>query len=352
MSDRSDNADTYAGIVSHPATAPGGAVGYTIPPSIPWLDLNQSFFAFAAALPSLLSGIAVDSRLYSGKSNGKILVSLKEVHPLVTCLPWLFREAFHSLKNEDLLAIGEASQLLFLAMLLNDADEDGQLPDTFHSKQIHQHLTNGALSRFKQLFATDSNFWVYFDEYFQLYSKALIANRQHQGQLLPYSLEEMYKIASGKVALFKVIPAGLAVLSGNENLISSFNLAVDSLMAALQLGDDILDWREDYCRKNYTLPLALVIPSELRPQPNLDVEEIGMLFEQATVLEHLLIQTKQWLHNAQDAISELNCMGWSKFVESCQVMTSNYHRNYVMKKVASLMRVGSTQKSDSSAGLV
>jgi hypothetical protein len=310
---------------------------FAIPANIPWSHVNERYFAFAAMQPPPLDELALDRRLFIGKGGSARLQSLVEVHPLVTCLPWLFDELFPAVSEADLLDITEAGVFLFMGMLLYDAYQDNQLVDHPSVLLLHQQLTLAALRKLHILFDAQSPFWAYFERYYYDYSQALILEKMHLGQVLAYPLERMYTIASGKVALLKTATTALAVKGQGETYILYMERAIDLLAAALQLGDDIVDWPEDYQRQHYTLPLTRAIPAHYWPAPDLSVEEVGRQFEESVILETLILQVIEWFELASSTVAPLNCREWMAFVEHYLTLTTKYQEAFVARKLLNLL---------------
>ncbi len=256
---------------------------------------------------------------------------------MTTALPWLFADAFPTLSEAELLDISEASTLLVMALLLQDHYLDGQLPPYTEIPLLHQHLHSTALQKFFGLFDSGSPFWSYFNRYFLQYATALIDERNHVGQVVEYPLSRAYQLGSGKVALHKVTTTAIALRAGCEHQIPLLENAVDALAAAMQLGDDIEDWKEDYARQRYTLPLTWVIPHELRPVPHLTMSEIVERFEASLILETLVKQTIEWFEEAKRSVIDLPCPTWNTYVDNYLTITKIYQQALVAKTVMKIM---------------
>jgi hypothetical protein len=295
--------------------------------------LDRRYFTFAASLPLPLDRMARDRQIFTGKGISLELKSLAEIHPLVTCLPWLFQEAFPTVLPEDVLHIAEAGMLLSMGMLLHDAYQDNQLNSRPGISLLYVQLIVAAMRKLHELFDAHSLFWSYLDQYFHEYTEALILEKEHWGKVEIYPLELMYKIGCGKVALLKAVVAALAIKGQAEKHLKQLERTIDLLTAAMQLGDDIGDWAEDYQHQNYTLPLTFVIPTEHWPKPNLSVEDVGQCFDNSIILEKLIVQAIEWFQAARTAVEELNCRHWVVFVEGCLRMSRRYQESFVARKL-------------------
>src|SRR5579859_3839424 len=310
-----------------------GTRAFDVPTEIPWAALDRRYFARVAGLPSPLDELAVDRRLFTGKGDAVRFDSLADIHPLVACLPWLFDEAFPAVSISDVLDIAEAGVFLSMGMLLNDVFQDDQLCNRADVPLLHQHLVLMAQRQFGILFESTSRFWSYLDKYTHQYDQALLAHDQHRGMVRAYTLEQMHTIGSGKVALLKTVSTALALKGQGEHHVMRLENAIDSLTAAMQLGDDIVDWADDYQLQNYTFPLTCVIPQANWPAPQLSVEEVGRLFDSSVIRENLVAQVIQWFQLAATIIDELNCPHWAAFVMSCIELSRDYQESIVARKL-------------------
>jgi hypothetical protein len=309
----------------------------TIPGCVPLPKVDERYFAFANSLESPLNTLALDQSLFMGKGHSIACTSLKDVHPLATSLPWLFAQAFPTLSEAEILDISEASTLLIMAVLLQDPYLDGQLPPYPGIPLLHEHLHTAALQKFFQLFDSQSSFWTYFKRYFFQYTTALTEERIHVGRMADYSLQQAYEIGSGKMALHKATTTAMALKAGAEGHIPILENALDALYAAMQLADDIADWKEDYERNRYTLPLTWVISSHFWPLPSLTLTEINERFEASLILEILVKQAIEWFQQAKDIVADMSCANWNNYVDNYQTITRAYQQSLVAKKVLKIM---------------
>jgi len=309
----------------------------SIPDCVPLSELDRRYFAFVHSLEFPLNTLALDCQLFTGTGESKSITSLSAIHPLATCLPWLFIDMFSTVSEAEVFDISEAGTLLMMALLLQDHFLDGQLPQHPGIPLLHQRMYTAALQKFHVLFDAQSLFWSYFDKYLRQYTMALLKEHQHAEQIVDYSLETMYEISSGKVALLKTMTTALAIKAEAETCISQLEAAIDALSAALQLGDDTEDWADDYAQRRFTLPLTLVIPNELWPTPNLSVEEISQMFEKSFVLETLVHQVIKWFQKSLEIVNDYTCPCWVEFITNCLYLTRRYQEALVVKKMLKIM---------------
>ena len=306
---------------------------FAIPLEIPWSEINTRYFAFAAKLPEPLGLLARDKRIFIGKGKSLKFDSLAEIHPLVSCIPWLFADAFPLISNEDLLNIAEASVYLSLAMFLADGVRDGQLLRSTPIELLHKQLSNAGRCKFWDVMTSHPLFWDKFDSYQFQYKQAIDLELAHQGKVVPYTLSDMFKIGSGKVALFKTITTALAYCGNRDHFIKPLEIAIDYLTAAMQLGNDIADWPKDYQSGNFTFPLTQIIPKTDWPKPTLSLKKISQLVNNSVLLEELMDQVADWFNEAIISTHEMNCPYWDAYVASCLDLTKRYKKSLIIQKL-------------------
>lgn len=318
-----------------------------LPNDVPLGELDKRYFAYVATLEPPLNELALDRRVFVGGGEPRPMVSLQETHPhLVTCIPWFFNEAFPSVLESDLLDIAEAGVLLILALFVQDHCLDGQLPSHPGLPLLHQRLHTASLRKFHTLFEASSPFWSHFDHYLNQYMAALLQEAcSHCGQVTTYSLEKMWQIGVGKIAPLKTVTTALALRAGAEAEIPNLDAAIDAMAASFQLGDDIMDWKDDYRRQNYTLPLTQAIPVEQWPIPTLSMKEVDQRLKNALILETLSKQAIDWLEQALNAVAHLYCPHWVAFIEERRAVSESHREWLVAQRLIEIIE-GKPESSD------
>jgi len=306
--------------------------GY-MPANMPMRELDRRYFAYAAMLAHPLDTLAIDRRLIRPQLPAQPIGSLNEIHPLVTCIPWLFDEIFPDLSSTELLDLAEAGTLLLLGLFLQDQLIDGHVAPQPSVLLLRQQLYHDALRRFQCLFESDSPFWSQFDQYGRQCVAAHLEELQRRRYVSAYSPEEMYRIGSGKVALLKVIPTAMAIKAHADERIPQLANALDSLAAALQLADDLLDWEQDYARGYYTWPLAEALAAERQEHSQLMKDDISERFQHSVIIETLLQQTIEWFQQAIIVLADLRCTEWVAFVNYRLALIDHYRQAYIARKL-------------------
>jgi len=110
-----------------------------------------------------------------------------------------------------------------------------------------------------------------------------------------------------KAAPLKICCAAMGLLAGREEAIEPLEAAVDDLMVAFQLMDDLQDWRTDLSRGCYTCFLTRVMDTRHIHSPSLLTEaEVKMALFTSPVLEEMLDLTTEYCRRALERTSLLN----------------------------------------------
>ena len=117
------------------------------------------------------------------------------------------------------------------------------------------------------------------------------------------------------------------------------------MAASFQLGDDIMDWKDDYRRQNYTLPLTQAIPVEQWPIPTLSMKEVDQRLKNALILETLSKQAIDWLEQALNAVAHLYCPHWVAFIEERRAVSESHREWLVAQRLIEIIE-GKPESSD------
>lgn len=171
--------------------------------------------------------------------------------------PYLFSEAFPGIGDSALRTLAIAGVLYldhvcFLDDLVDDGTKGG-IHRPFMSSLLHER----SLVLLQPLFPPESLFWNLLSGFHREFATAMLCElRKHRGVCSPYSREEWMAIAKGKSALSKGTSAAMSLLSGRGDHLSAISESQDCFNIAMQLYDDVRDWRDDLSRGVYTLMLS------------------------------------------------------------------------------------------------
>jgi hypothetical protein len=148
-------------------------------------------------------------------------------------------------------ALGRASAVL------HDVMADLTIPATRRYRQYAATLRQAAVDRFASAVPDKRVFGRYARLYFKRSTTAdETERRRHWNRLSPFTPADMAVLGQKTSACF--IPAvALCLMSGQPESIPRFERFIEARNAAIQIWDDLADWREDLAVGNLTLPLTI-----------------------------------------------------------------------------------------------
>jgi hypothetical protein len=226
--------------------------------------------------------------------------------------PLLFIDSPRDYPKEALTKLCEIAVLCLDICLFEDKTLDEQIvPEDFllYSKIYSDRY-------FIRLLATVVNhndiFWQYYERYYYEYVNAVMAERKnHFSVLNNYEFHEFIKIAKGKPALAKIIPAAISSLDNSFETISAYEMAMDELSIALQLFDDLKDWKEDLRKGRYSWLLTRIITEHNLPQSTSEKEVSQILFKGEYDIQQLHL-ANQYFENS--IIKSPGTSSWVRYV--------------------------------------
>ena len=118
---------------------------------------------------------------------------------------------------------------------------------------------------------------------------------KHHKKVCPYGLEDM-KMLGKRGSMAKVPIAIYSGVSGREELMKPLENAIEDTAIAIQLLDDLFDWKEDFKDAIYTQPIVLATQKEGRLDSS--AIEQGLFFE--GVFNRILKIAQEYLDNARN----------------------------------------------------
>jgi len=153
--------------------------------------------------------------------------------------------------KEDLMLAGAfySRYILTLDSTMDDTQKDPQqLPNRLILINI---LQIKAMELLRQLFPSDSPFWKYYDKYMLEYWKSVAWEKEHSSRIRRWCITDIERIG-GKSAPFKVAGAAIAILANKEEEIAKLEKLIEYSQTAIQMIDDIDDWKDDLINNNYS----------------------------------------------------------------------------------------------------
>lgn len=171
--------------------------------------------------------------------------------------PYLFAEDF-KLEEKEMQSLCTMSVMCLDFCLFSDKFLDRQINLTqrmyYHKILVYQQFI-------KELDAIGSNeVMTFYDGYFREYVHGTsLEERYHFGNINEYTWEEFVLISQGKQALAKIIPTVMACKTNEKDKIVKYEHAMNLFSVALQLYDDLKDWKEDFELKRFSWLLTRII---------------------------------------------------------------------------------------------
>lgn len=311
-------------------------------------ELDRCYWAFVETLPPRLAQLATDQRTVAGRGPSDRFHTVAGIGVIVA-IPWMFRDTFPHLKEEQLLNVGQAWTFLAAAAYLRDHMADGQVPAGPDAENLLEKLTTKARDVLRSLVNNQSAFWQRFEQYEQRVVSALQLEAAYRRQIVSalwseaanrtlsnasYDLEMFRQIAIGKFTPIKVPICAMAALCEEMSSFPKLEGSVDAWAAGRQLYDDTVDWQEDLARGHYTYPLIQAINHLKKSRTPISQETIEEEMYKSTIREDALRQSKAWLQEALGAVEGTPCQGWVDFITACQGENIAEHCRLILCQIA------------------
>ncbi|MBU1097798.1 MAG: hypothetical protein KKB34_15045 [Bacteroidetes bacterium] len=255
---------------------------------------------------------------------------------------YYIRKAFPKVKSKDLERLNLSSNLLYTSILAVDNILDEALYSQKEAMFMATLLRDESLKILNSYFEPTSLFWNYFQKYQKEYIAAiLLEDRNHFSKNSSYSIEEMEKIAAGKAAIAKVYPAGLAILSDLQHLIVHFEKSLDYFFTAVQLFDDLRDWRSDFKSKKFSYMLSKLIEDK-KLKDRLDtvtIEEIGRMVFFTNLAENITNLIISYYEKAIKEVECIECNEWRVMIKIGISECSDFRRKLLETKEREIEKV-------------
>ena len=230
---------------------------------------------------------------------------------VVHVAPWLFSDITNGIDDDVRTDIAVSALLYRDYLLAFDKPIDGEAAVDalllLAAGQWHER----ALTRLHRVVPNASALWGTLSKLARRQIAAAVDERVLRGMALrgsTYSFDAYAALAAAKSAILVAIPAACCAASNHERLVSSWDGVLDPFSIAVQLRDDITDWREDWNAGNLTLAhvRALEAGGLLQDFANgerPDAETVGHLLFHGGVASELLAESL----DAYDASIEAAC---------------------------------------------
>jgi len=180
-------------------------------------------------------------------------------------------------------------------------------------------LYTQVLRQYQQLFLPNSCFWRLLEGYYLEWAEAVLWEQQRKwGRVRRYSREETFRQA-GIRALLKISGAAIALLSGNQQIITPLSSVLDQVHVALQLVDGIVNWREDLRAQRATYFLTEVaLALNVREMDNLCRSNVKEFLGTGVSLDKVIKRAMKHLLAAKKVASRLNAPALSTYLDKLE----------------------------------
>jgi len=160
----------------------------------------------------------------------------------------------------------------------------------------------------------------------------MLERTKHFGIISAYSYSEFKLISKGKSALAKYITTGLSILNETPEKIKTLEKSQDYFHIALQLNDDMQDWKEDYKNRNYSYLLTnIILENQLTEQAASDnppdLETIGKALYLSKAAENQMNDAIKLFGKA--AAFALHCPSWLEVIKEYQLQSEELKKQYI-----------------------
>ncbi|MCM3630921.1 hypothetical protein M3194_26695 [Paenibacillus glycanilyticus] len=165
-------------------------------------------------------------------------------------------------------ALSLANVFNMLYYFLQD-DVMDETPAAWKEQLALAHLCHSELEVIlRELFAADSLFWSYRQQYVNEWAIAVVHEDKHD-----YFNTDIVKVAK-KASPLKLASTGVLLLADRPELILQVEERVDFSLVLLQMADDLADWEDDLREGNYNCLLSLIRSKRTSTQIALNSQEV------------------------------------------------------------------------------
>ncbi len=258
--------------------------------------------------------------------------------------PFLFRKDFPTVSDAQLKVIAVSGVLYLNHLLLVDNIVDTDALEAYHYPLLSSLLHEQAILRLTPLFRPDSCFWDCLSTYHRDFASATLAEKRiHFRRICSYTKEEFFRIASGKAGVSKAACAALAILSNSPERLDWLSRTQDLFNAALQMYDDVKDWKDDYARGNYSYLItraltAFRLPPDVPASEMPDTDALGNHLYYSGHVEEALTFASAWCTEALEGLDRQKVAGWIQVVQKLRSQIELLRDDFGQIRVRMILR--------------
>ena len=234
--------------------------------------------------------------------------------------------------------------------ILQDNRIDSPGDSDWQTEACGNVLLSRCIQAFQSLVPDRHDFLEVVNDVFQELALAYFAEqRDHRWRVKPYDEASDVQMIVGRSAPVKLCLWSLAVRAGREDAIPDLYEAVGHLIQAIQIKDDLSDWREDY-RNGYISHVVTEILLRLGLEGGTSCEDMkGWPSEQelfvtlytSGLMEDLLVECNDHLNSVLNIVSKYNAIPLSLFISAFMLLNEVRAERLLRTKAGILVESGS-----------
>lgn len=234
--------------------------------------------------------------------------------------------------------------------ILQDNRIDDPSESDWQTEACGNVLLSKCIQAFQSLVPDRHDFLEVVNDVFHELALAYFAEqRDHRWRVKPYDEASDVQMIVGRSAPVKLCLWSLAVRAGREDAIPDLYEAVGHLIQAIQIRDDLSDYREDY-RSGYMshvvtetllrLGVGSITPWEDAPEWPSE-EELFVTLYTSGLIEDLLVECNDHLNSVLTIVSKYNAMPLSLFISAFMLLNEVRAERLLKAKSAILSEASS-----------
>lgn len=230
--------------------------------------------------------------------------------------------------------------------ILQDNRIDDPSDSDWQTEACGNVLLSKCIQAFQSLVPDRGDFLEIVNDVFQELALAYFAEQgNHRWRVKPYDEDSDVQMIVGRSAPVKLCLWSLAVRAGREDAIPDLYEAVGHLIQAIQIRDDLSDWREDY-RSGYMSHVLTETLLRLGVGSNTPCEdaeewpseeELFVTLYTSGLMEDLLVECNDHLNSVLNIVSKYNAIPLSLFISAFMLLNDERAERLLMAKAGILV---------------
>jgi len=228
-----------------------------------------------------------------------------------------FMQLFPSLSNNFLSKLVIASNFYFFSILAIDKLIDEEKSFDKEALLLAIALRENSLHRMYRLIEPSSEYWKHFETYYKQYLYAVsIELKNHIGKVNDISIEKLELLYSGNSALAKALPVAMAFKGDNKIIIKDIEKSIDYFYIALNLYDDVNDWKKDWQNKQFSYLITKTIINNNLNISEVNTEQLGKYIFFKHEASSCLELSISYYNKAKKVLSNIKCDNWKSAIQN------------------------------------